>query len=241
MQGYCDIHNHILPGVDDGARDMDETCRMLSIAYKEGIRVIIATPHFMVRRQNAKTDYLKELLNEVNLAFTEIDKKSEVLLGNELFYSRDIIEELKNGNALTMNGTRYILLEFYQGTSFGDIKEGLNHCIYSGYIPILAHTERYSCLIKDPELTGVLVRMGAYIQISFSSMAGGIWDPAVNICHKLLKKDWVHFIGTDAHDASVRTPHTGEAVTYIRKKFGDETLWRLTWDNPMAMLMDKHI
>lgn len=95
MLGFIDIHSHILPGVDDGSRNMDETLNMLSIAYAEG--------------------------TEVNIAAEEQGLKIQVILGNELLYSMDLIRELDSGEALTINGTRYILVEFISSTSYREI------------------------------------------------------------------------------------------------------------------------
>jgi protein-tyrosine phosphatase len=117
----------------------------------------------------------------------------------------------------------------------------LNHCIFAGYIPILAHTERYQCLIKDPLLVWELIKLGAYIQLNFSSVIGTIIDPKVKFCHKLLKNEWVHFLGTDAHGSNERVPRARAAVRFLRKKYGEDTVRQLLWDNPMTMLEDKHL
>lgn len=241
MNGYFDIHSHILPGVDDGAKDMEETTRMLSIAYDEGIRIVVATPHYALGDRNASASKIKELFQEVSQMVKNLGKELQIVLGNELFYSSDIIEALRRGDALTIDGTRYILIEFPLNASYRDIRVGLHHCIISGYIPILAHSERYLNLIKQPELVCGLIEMGTYIQINFSHVKGSRTNPKINFCQKLLKNKWVHFIGTDAHDAYERTPHVIKTINYMKKKYGDDIVKQLLWENPMTMLEDKFI
>jgi protein-tyrosine phosphatase len=239
MAGYCDIHSHILPGVDDGARDMEETLKMLSAAYEEGIRVIVATPHYIDGYMNASPDKLYTLIDEINMIHSGGRKKPKILPGNELLYSNDIIRALDKGDALTIRGTRYILLEFLEDASYRYIREGVTRCLYAGYIPILAHIERYQSLRNMDELVADLVKTGAYIQINFSSLKRSIHNTDRSFCSRLIKKSLVHFMGTDAHGAYDRTPSIQGAVTYLQDRYGEQTVRRLLWDNPITMLKNR--
>jgi protein-tyrosine phosphatase len=241
MQGYFDIHSHILPGIDDGPENLEETFRMLYIAYEEGIRVIVATPHFAAGSKNVSSEKTLRIYREVSQEVTKAGIKLDIILGNELLYNMDMIDSLNKGEALTIDGTRYILVEFPPCTSFREIWKGLNHCIFAGYIPILAHVERYPCLIKEPSLVYNLITVGAYIQMNLSSIVGRITDPKVRFCYKLLKKEWVHFLGTDSHGAFERVPRAKKAAAFLNRKFGEKKVRQLFWENPMTMLEDKHL
>ncbi len=238
---FIDIHSHILPGVDDGAKDMDETLLMLQMAYQEGIRVMVATPHYEAGKNNISIDRLNQLLQEVKQAVKEAGIELKILLGNEILYSISALEALKEGKVLSMDGTRYILVEFLPGTSFKQIREGLYSCILAGYIPILAHAERYECLNKKPMLVGELRKLGVYIQINLSSIRGKFTNRKVMFCNKILKMKWVHFLGTDAHGAHERVPRMKEGVELLMKKYGEDTVRQLLWNNPMTMLDNKHL
>lgn len=241
MAAYFDIHSHILPGIDDGASDMEETLRMLSIAYEEGIRVITATPHYIPGKRN-HAGQVQEVLEKVLKAYgSSCLNELQIVLGNELLYSSDLFEDLKKGKALTIDQTRYILIEFMFSSTFRQIRDGLNYCSYAGYIPILAHAERYTCLVRKPEQVEELIRVGAYIQLNFSCFTRPILDPKTAFGHKLLKNGWVHFLGTDAHGAEERTPHIKKAVEIIIRKYGEELVNRLVWENPMTMLENRHL
>ncbi|MDF2906420.1 MAG: Protein-tyrosine-phosphatase [Herbinix sp.] len=241
MNGYFDIHNHLLPGLDDGSKSMEETRNMLLQAYEEGIRVITATPHYAAGRSMITADMIRAVLEEVTSTLEEETKEIEIILGNELEYNSEMIAALKSGEALTIDNTRYILVEFKPGDSYSQIRIGLYQCIMSGYIPILAHAERYHCLVKMPGLVEELVKLGAYIQINISSFLGRIFDSRASFCHKLMKRGLIHFLGTDAHGSKKRVPRMKKAIHMIRKRYGKEIVQRLLWDNPMIMLENKLI
>lgn len=239
IPGYCDIHSHILYGVDDGAATISESSRMLSIAYREGIRCIVATPHFIADGTNISLDTLQEIYNKILNEAKKISSDFQIFLGHELYHSQDVIKSLIKGEALTINKSNYVLVEFLPRTSFRDIWRGLQIYLYHGYYPILAHAERYLELIDKPYLVKDLVRSGIYIQINFSGLIGRNYR--ANFCHKILKRGLVHFMGTDAHGATSRTPYANEAAIIIRKKYGEDTFEKLLWDNPMAMLKNRII
>ncbi|MBH1939361.1 hypothetical protein I5677_00475 [Mobilitalea sibirica] len=240
MQGYCDIHCHILPGVDDGAKDMEETCRMLSIAYNEGLRTIVMTPHYYVGMERIPKDRLLELKKKVGEAAQLIDKEFKLFLGNEILYFTDIINALKRGEALTINDTRYILVEFLAESTFREIWKGLSQCIHAGYIPILAHAERYLDLVNKPDFVHELIKLGAYIQINLSSTVRR-FSKRTSFCHKLIKRGWVHFLGTDSHGADERSPIAKAAIKRLQKKYGEGAVYKIMKENPMRMLENKII
>jgi len=241
MQGYFDIHCHILPGIDDGPKTLEETLRMLYIAYEEGIRVIVATPHYASDGQSDSQAKIQAMYNEINAEIEQAGLEISIILGNELLYCTGIIEALDRGDALTIDGTRYILIEFHPDSSYKEIWNGINQCIFGGYIPIVAHVERYQCLIKNPGLVGELIHLGAYIQMNVSSIKGKISDSRMHFCNKILKKGWVHFLGTDAHGAYDRVPQVKSYLKALKKKLGEERIQQLFWENPMTMLENKHL
>ena len=138
-----DIHAHILPGVDDGSRGMEESETMLSMAYRQGIRRIIATPHYSRRRGSGG---LAELADRLNARAQAIYGDFEILPGHETYYYEGLAEALKSGQALTLAGSRYVLVEFDPGVSYRQLYQGVRKLIMARYVPVLAHVERYLCL-----------------------------------------------------------------------------------------------
>ena len=240
-EGYIDIHSHILPGVDDGSESIDETIRMLHIAASEGIRTIIATPHYMVGGHNKDASDLMDIRDQVQSEAYKIDKGFKILLGNELYYSQSIIDDLSSGKALTLAVSRYILVEFSYAIDYRIIRRGINDFICNGYIPILAHIERYHSLYKKPDKINELVEMGSYIQINGDSLIGGFLDSEAAYNRKLLNNDLVHFIASDSHNDKTRAPMMRKSIDYLRKKCDMSKLNKITLMNPSKILEDTYI
>ena len=152
MDNFIDMHVHILPGVDDGAEDIKEMEEMLKIAYSEGIRCIIATPHHHPRRGKESPEVLRKKAALLRKSAHEIDEHFRIYLGTEIFFGQDVLEKLKEGQILTMNRRNYVLVEFSPSEPFSYIKQSLQQLMMAGYEVILAHAERYRCLTDEPEL-----------------------------------------------------------------------------------------
>ena len=215
---YTDLHCHILPGVDDGATDMEETIKMLYKAYEMGVRNIIATPHYACGDKNAAPEQLEEIRRQVEKEALKISKHFNISLGNELLWSPDVIQAVKDKKALTMAGSRYILVEFSPNDSYRTIYNGLRSFILEGYIPIAAHIERYEALQNREDRVEELVDLGACIQVNIGSMVGGLFDSHARYLKKLFNKGMIHFFGSDAHDSDFRTCRFAECIDNIKKK-----------------------
>ncbi len=238
---YTDLHCHILPGVDDGARDMQETIQMLKKAYDMGVRNIIATPHYACGDKNASTERLEQLRKQVEQEALKISKHFNISLGNELLWSPDVVNAVREKKAYTMAGTRYILVEFVPNDSYRTIYEGLRSFILNGYIPIAAHIERYEALQLHQDRVEELIDLGAYIQVNIGSMVGGAFDKSARYLRKLFNNGMIHFFGSDAHDSKDRTCRFQECIDQIKKKVDVDYLARVLYENPQLLYNDKYI
>lgn len=215
-----DIHTHILPGVDDGSKDIETSVKMLEMEKAQGVSSIVLTPHFM----HGENRYTPESLKETFDVFCD-DKRVkdtgiELFLGNEIFYSKDITEDLDNGYARTVDGKRRILLEFAPYDSEEDIINGCKDIYNSGYTIVLAHIERYT-YITDKAIDKLLA-MDTMFQMN-SAFVKDI--PLIAFGHKgwykdLLKYGLVSFIATDTHNMTTRKPDL--YVKEINKKYSKE-------------------
>lgn len=235
-----DIHCHILPGVDDGARNELSMERMLRIADSEGIDVIVATPHFAYGREIEKLEDIKSKYESVRQLWKERGPQKELYLGNELFYSDGLVDSLEAGVALTMNGTRYILVEFPVAAEYSYVESAIRKLQYAGYIPIIAHVERYAKL-QDAKRIQSLVDMGAYMQVNVSVILGKHGFMAKYFVMKLLKLGLVHFVGTDAHSSRERKPEMKQCVQYLEKKLGVSKAHQILKKNPKKMLRGERL
>lgn len=238
---YFDIHSHILPGVDDGSENMEESLAMIEVAYQEGTRSIFCTPHY----ERGKNSYTKE---ELNSRFQELCEEVEkvhpdmkLYLGNEVLYTDGIVDDLKNGLIQTMNDTKYVLVEFNIRISYNELYQAIRKITNARFRPIIAHVERYHCLFKHIDRVDELVRMEAYLQMNISSVYGGLLDENARWCKKLVKEDYISFFGTDAHDLDDRAPYINDYVGWIEKKCGEDALEDMFVNNPIKMSKNQYL
>lgn len=249
MKGYIDIHSHILPAIDDGAENMEQTIRMIKIAYQEGIRTIIATPHYYQGRSMTSKQSMVDSLNQVKafiLASKEEETKENLLtmkleLGCEIYYSHDCVNLLKEGQIPTLAGSRYVLVEFSPLVEGRYMKNALQEFLLEGYQPIIAHIERYQNVAKDMDKIEEFIEMGAYVQVNAMSITGEAGRSYQKATKKLLKQHWVHMIGTDAHSDGGRAPMIQKCAGYIKMKYGEEYAQELLIDNPKKILNNECI
>lgn len=242
MGGYYDIHTHILPGVDDGSKDISMTTEMLKAAWKEGIQHIIATPHFDTCSRNPEVQELYEALELTREAARRIDKNMTVSLGNEILNSAGAIEALKSGRALTLGETRYVLIEFLPDEGYTDIYNSLHNYIINGFIPVLAHMERYAALAGRFDYIEELIQMGVALQMNSGSLTGGIFNRKAAYNRKLVEGGYIHFIASDCHDISVRPPAMSEMLRQCCKSAGNSKRYKnLLIKNPERMLADEYL
>lgn len=241
MDGYFDIHCHILPEIDDGAQNVTETIQMLQEAYKDGIRNIIATPHYHPRRGHAPKEKVLERLEQVR----EIVKKQfpgmNLYQGQEIYWCHDALDKIKDKELLTLQNSQYLLVEFSVGTELRKIMDGLNNLLLQGYSPILAHVERYEALVQDMQAVEELTEAGVYLQVNGGSLMGQLGGSRKRFIKKLLKADLVSFIASDAHDSKKRKPQLSKCADYVTKKFGKEMTERIFYENPKKVIENKII
>lgn len=238
---FIDIHTHILPNVDDGSKDIEQTKRMLQMAFEQNTLTIIATPHFAIGAENAALDYLEFKLEQVRREALKIHEDFRLYLGHELYYSDGILEALKTGEALTLAGTRYVLVEFSPGKDYKSIYQAISTLLHGGYIPVIAHVERYICLKKREDLILELIELGAYIQMNCNSILGSRFSSHGAMCKKLLKHGLVHFMGSDCHSDGARSPQLLTASEKMYKICDPGYVRQLLRDNPQKLLENLYI
>lgn len=233
MLKLTDIHCHILPGVDDGARNIREAEAMLKMQYKDGVRRIVATPHYRV-------GMFEPDMNTVYHQYTVLQKMAadmgiELILGCEFHSNLDMVETLQQGRRPTMGGSPFVLVEFSGRDTYDKIRRQIRELVNHGYEPIIAHVERYGYLIKDFENIEDLIELGAYLQVNASSVLGEYGWTTKRFCRKLMKEDCLHFVATDAHRKRERRPNLGECADYIEKKMGRDYMKRILVQNPKML------
>ncbi|MBE5963212.1 MAG: histidinol-phosphatase [Lachnospiraceae bacterium] len=238
--GYIDIHSHIIPEVDDGSGSIEETKAMLQTAYEEGIRTIIATPHFDLETER-ETEFLIKQYHLAQEEAAKIDHNFQIYLGNEIYYEKGCQTFLKEGKAFAMAKSRYVLVEFSPSESYPTIYDGMKEFILDGFIPIIAHIERYMCLIKHVDRIEELIELGCYMQVNASSLTGGLFNKQSACLRGLVTAGLVHFIATDCHHQDFRKPLMKACVKKLSKCVEEEKIKELLYENPKKILENRYI
>lgn len=217
---FFDIHSHILHGVDDGAKDLDESIALLEDMYSQGITDVIATPHFY-----PQTDILEDFITNVSSRFLELKNKIKtknlpnIYLGCEVFYYSGI-SKASELEKLTLNGCGYILLEpSFSLLGKGFQKELLYFRDTLGITPIIAHIERYHKEKGYKELIAFIKENGILTQVNASSFTNRHYTRTLK---KLVKEEVISFIATDTHSKDCRPPQLSEALNIIECKYGSD-------------------
>lgn len=239
MEGFVDLHCHILPGLDDGSKDIHQTGEMLQFAYEEGIRKIIATPHNYASHKSASPERIMQKVKEVN----ELAKKEGIDItvypGNEIFYRSGVAEQLDDGQLLTMAGTRFVLLEFYPDVEWSYFYAGIQELQRYGYYPIIAHCERYDCLYRKKEYLDELTKSGIALQVNASSFLQPFGNEWRKRSRMLLKKGMITYIGTDAHNTKNRLPRIQQCANFLNKRVGADNAERLLIFNAEKYILNR--
>ena len=199
-----DLHTHILPHIDDGASSFEEALDMLKLMIENGVTTVVATPHFnfekndideFIHKRKDSMVELKTLSNEDNLPI-------RILSGAELMFTPNL--DNYDLNEFTIEETDYLLIELSTRRNEPDLESTLSAIIANGYIPILAHIERYSYLIQNSQRLVELIDMGVIMQINAKSLYSKKDYPFIK---KMMSNNLVHIISSDAHDMQKRKPN----------------------------------
>ena len=217
-----DIHCHILPEVDDGSRSLNESIEMAMIAKEQGITKIVNTSHYHPDFRYKKGEELLKELEDFNNVLKENMIDIEVLIGNEIYYTKDLIKEIDELDFYTLNNSRYILIELPTTNFPKDLCNIVYELKEKNYIPVFAHVERYREVQENPELIYEVINAGAIIQVNSHSILGKSGKELQKVCNTLLNRNMVHVVGTDAHSSKRRTPIFLDAYKYVSEKYSKE-------------------
>lgn len=238
-----DCHSHIIYDVDDGCVLIEDSINTIKNLKSLGFNKIVVTPHYLKgsnfvknnKEKKEKLNILKEKLKEENIDV-------ELFLGNEIYIADDIDDLIMGKEATTINKSRYILIELPLYNKINNIEDTLYELKIKGYIPVIAHPERYSYFQKNYKEINSLLEMGVLFQSNYGSIIGNYGKDAIKLIEYLLKNDMVTFMATDIH-----RPNSSiiENFPLIKKKIvsiiGEEKFKKISNDNILKMINDEEI
>lgn len=231
-----DIHSHILPGIDDGARTFNDSIAIIRELSNQGITDVIATPHYIdetvyvsPRAKNLKLlAELKDILNAERIPVN-------VYLGNEIYINEGIIELLKKERISSLADSKYLLVELPMDEEYPNYADYLEDLINYGYKVVLAHPERYTIAQKDFDVLDELYEAGVLLQCNFGSITGKYGKAAQKLAKKLAKNKMIFAFGSDIHRPS-KSDYIALARKKLSKYYSDSELKVLFERNPKKII-----
>ncbi len=238
-----DLHTHILPGLDDGSPDFESSLKMADLAAKGGTRYLVATPHSnqIGRFENFYSPELRQLFLDLKAAIRTAHIPLELLFGMEIFAGDDLEEKIHSGKLVSINQSRYYLVEFYFDENPERIRRYLNSIFHAGGVPLIAHPERYYCVQENPALLYEWLQMGCLSQINKGSLFGKFGEAAEEAAKELLRYGLVTCMASDAHRPYWRTPYMADSRDWLAGHLSESAARLLTWDNPQRILNNRPV
>ena len=237
-----DLHAHILPGVDDGAKTPAETLAMSRAAAESGSKVVLATPHRKDVTENLSVAHIRRLLDEMNAQNAARGVELSLALGMENHLDEALPSEIAAERALTMNGSRYILIEmpFFGRPAY--IERTLDEVMDMGLTPVLAHPERIEAFQREPDMLAGFVERGMLSQITSGSVVGTWGEEVMLFTRELLKRGLAHVMASDTHaPTGLRSPRMDVGLDAAAEIVGWDTARAMLTDTPLAILQGRAV
>ncbi len=235
-----DIHCHILPLVDDGPSSVEHALQLAEQAAAEGVSRIIATPHLYHPQFETEDVDVQLTVNEFNVLLKQRDIPITVYPGHEIRLIGELMEAIEAEQALTLNESRYILIEFPSSGIPSYARQVFAELISDGYIPIVAHPEKNKAIIQNPSLLFELISNGAISQVTCASLVGKYGKDVQRFALALLENAQAHLIASDAHHIEKRPFYWKQCEQVLEKKLEDWLIDEI-FENNEAVLLNQLI
>lgn len=235
-----DLHSHILTDTDDGASSFEESVALLYEARKAGFTGIVCTPHYMQGFYERDANYISDRINELSIDAKRVGV--HLYQGNEIYASDEICKFIEDNRVTTIYNSKYILIEFpLTDTSVNNAVNIIEKIVERGYIPIIAHPERYIYIQKDIKFAKTLLKKGALLQSNFASIDGYYGVEAKKTVIKLFKNKLVQFLGSDVHKKRTIYVNMPKYIKEISKYLSENEIDELAYKNPIRVIHNDNV
>lgn len=214
-----DIHNHILFGLDDGAKTVEDSLKLIKEEISKGVSHIILTPHYKKRGGETDLSKIKENFSVLLEKVKNEQLNVEIFLGNEVYFDSDFYDSLKNQSFNSLANSNYVLLEFSMLNTPDNIPEICYEIKLKGYIPIIAHVERYECFFDNEKLLLSVLNEGAHLQVNATTVINKESKDSCKFVKFLLDNELISFVASDMHNLTNRAFYLNEAYNFVAKKY----------------------
>lgn len=230
-----DLHCHILPQLDDGSRSLEESLAMARLAAQCGVTAMAATPHCAdggAREIRDRVLLLREALEDSGIPL-------RLYMGMEIFGTRDTARLLRSGKLLTLNGSKYPLIEFsFQGTGERET-DILKDVLQAGFQPLVAHPERYAYIQEQPQIINYWKDMGCLFQVNRGSILGRFGSGARDMGLELVSRGFASVVASDGHSSRMRTPWMEDVRSFLEQEVSPAAAEWLLKNNPSLILRNQ--
>lgn len=234
-----DIHAHILPGLDDGAATVQEALDMIVMAYDSGVAGITAVVHGDCAFE--RMDEYKQCIKKLRYILKEMDIPAALYSGMEICMEEGTIERLRQGKLLTMNQTRYVLIEFAFDENIRFVFDSVYRLQKEGYKVIIAHPERYYFFQEEPHLIYDFVRKECVMQVNKGSILGEFGRNEQRLSYQILASNLAGAVASDAHGTRFRNSSMAEVKNILCREFSNAYAELLLMENPVRILRDQDV
>jgi len=229
MNAFFDIHHHFLYGLDDGAQYKLEMQQMLTAAHEDGVRTLIATPHITPGLTPIPMELLNLQIEEARIFSHESGLNLEICLGSEILYTYHVKRFLSERLLPTMAGSNKVLIEFATSVKFPEIEDAVLSVLRAGYLPVLAHIERYACLMQARQRLGQLKKKyDVFFQVNADSILNRQDFTTARSIRRAIQDGMIDFIASDAHHTQRRACNLQRPYNKLVERYGKETADRMT-------------
>jgi protein-tyrosine phosphatase len=231
-----DLHCHLLPGIDDGSKDLAMSLAMARMASSEGISAIACTPHILPGVYNNSGPAIRSAVARLAESIAEADIPISLVTGADVHIAPDLNIQLSDGRALTLNDSRYLLLEPPHHVLPPRLEDLIFGLQAAGYVPILTHPERLSWVEGHYDLIRRLVSSSVLMQITAGSVMGRFGRRPRYWAERMLDEGLCHLLATDAHNTEQRAPRMADAREFVARRLGDDEAINLVLRRPQGIL-----
>ena len=233
-----DIHNHILPKLDDGSKSTEMSLNMLKYAYEQGVTDVVNTVHFqhpLFLNIDHSLDNIQRIAKSLQSKLDELKIPIKIHLGSEVYYYENLLKII-NEPLTTLGGGKYMLIEFSPKNIPNSQKQTLYDLKMSGITPIIAHPERYKLVQENFNIVYDWINAGCLIQVDAGSLLGYMGEKAKNSSHLIIKERCCHILASDAHNDSNRNFCIKDAYNWVKSIIGEKNSDLLVYEHPSSII-----
>ena len=231
-----DLHCHMLPGIDDGAKDLRTSLEMARMAVADGIRITACTPHIYPGLYDNQLAGIRRAVDALRQEFSKEGIKLALVTGADVHLDPNLPEGLRTGRVATLNNTRYLLFEPPHHVAPPRFEDSVFELVADGYVPVITHPERLTWIETHYSIFERLVSRGVWMQLTSGSLTGRFGRRPKYWSEKMLDQGYVHILATDAHSVDKRPPLLREGMLAAERWVGAEEARRMVVDRPRAIL-----